>query len=93
MIKMKASIVVEKDEYGYYAFCPEMKGCHTQGDSLDEVLANMKEAVELYVETLSKEEKGYFLSKEILTTSMEINRVVPFVTCFRISMLRTSRGV
>jgi len=73
MIKMKASIVVEKDEYGYYAFCPEMKGCHTQGDSLDEVLANMKEAVELYVETLSKEEKGYFLSKEILTTSMEIN--------------------
>ncbi|WP_133512602.1 type II toxin-antitoxin system HicB family antitoxin [Candidatus Thiosymbion oneisti] len=70
---MKASIVVEKDEYGYYAFCPEMKGCHTQGDSLDEVLANMKEAVELYVETLSEEEKGYFLSKEILTTSMEVN--------------------
>jgi len=27
----------------------------------------MKEAVELYVETLSKEEKGYFLGKEILT--------------------------
>ncbi|WP_369406493.1 type II toxin-antitoxin system HicB family antitoxin [Candidatus Thiosymbion oneisti] len=51
---MKTSIVIEKDEYGYYAFCPEMKGCHTQGDLLDEVLANMKEAVELYVETLSK---------------------------------------
>jgi len=44
-----------------------MKGYHTQGDSFDEVLANMKEAVELYVETLSKEEKGYFLGKEILT--------------------------
>ncbi|MCB2262232.1 MAG: type II toxin-antitoxin system HicB family antitoxin [Candidatus Thiosymbion ectosymbiont of Robbea hypermnestra] len=73
MIKMKASIVIERDAYGYYAFCPEMKGCHTQGDSLDEVLANMKEAVELYAETLSVEEKGYFLSKEILTTSMEVN--------------------
>jgi predicted RNase H-like HicB family nuclease len=50
---MKVSIVIEKDEHGYFAFCPEMKGCHTQGESLDEVLGNMKEAIELYVETLS----------------------------------------
>ena len=69
---MKANIVIEKDEYGYYAFCPEMKGCHTQGDSLDDVLRNMKEAIELYLETLSDEEKNYCLSKEILTTSMEV---------------------
>ena len=47
---MKVNIVIEKDDYGYYAFCPEMKGCHSQGDSLDEVLANIKEAVELYLE-------------------------------------------
>ena len=70
---MKASIVIEKDEYGYYAFCPEMKGCHSQGDSLDDVLINMKEAIELYLETLSDEEKNACLSKEILTTSLEVN--------------------
>lgn len=70
---MKASIVIEKDEYGYYAFCPEMKGCHSQGDSLDDVLINMKEAIELYLETLSDEEKNDCLSKEILTTSLEVN--------------------
>jgi predicted RNase H-like HicB family nuclease len=70
---MKASIVIEKDEYGYYAFCPEMKGCHSQGDSLDDVLINMKEAIELYLETLSDEEKSACLSKEILTTSLEVN--------------------
>ena len=50
---MKVNIVIEKDSYGYYAFCPEMKGCQSQGDSLDEVLSNIKEAVELYLETLS----------------------------------------
>jgi len=69
---MKVNIVIEKDEYGYYAYCPELKGCHSQGDSFEEVLSNIKEAIELYLETLSSEEKKLYLSKEILTTSMEI---------------------
>jgi predicted RNase H-like HicB family nuclease len=63
---------MEKDEYGYYAYCPELEGCQTQGDSLDEVLNNIKEAIELYLETLSKDEIKTFLSKEILTTSLEV---------------------
>jgi len=73
---MKVNIIIEKDQYGYYAFCPELKGCHTQGDSLEEVLENIKEAIELYLETLSPHlsphEREYCLSKEILTTSMEV---------------------
>lgn len=69
---MKVNIIVEKDKYGYYAYCPGLKGCHTQGDSIEEVLTNIKEAVELYLETLSPQEREYFLSKEILTTSMEV---------------------
>ena len=69
---MKVNVVIEKDGCGYYAYCPELKGCHSQGDSLEEVLSNIKEAIELYLETLSSEEKKLYLSKEILTTSMEI---------------------
>lgn len=68
----KVSVVIEKDEHGYYAYCPELEGCQTQGDSLDEVMANIKEAIELYVETLSDEEKKAYLSREILTTSLEV---------------------
>ncbi len=48
----KVSIVIEKDDCGYYAYCPELEGCQTQGDALDEVMANIKEAIELYLETL-----------------------------------------
>ncbi len=70
---MKVNIIIEKDKNGYFAFCPELKGCHTQGDTLEEVLENIKEAIELYVETLSEEEKEYCLSQEILTTSLEVN--------------------
>ena len=71
-ISYKASIVIEKDEYGYYAYCPELEGCQTQGDTFEETLANIKEAVELYLETLSADERKELLSKEILTTSLEV---------------------
>ena len=52
----KVSVVIEKDEHGYYAYCPELDGCQSQGDSLDEIMRNMKEAIELYVETVSDAE-------------------------------------
>ena len=48
----KFSVIIEKDEYGYYAYAPELQGCQTQGDTLDETLTNIQEAVELYLETL-----------------------------------------
>jgi len=72
MNKCKVSVVIEKDEYGYYAYCPELEGCQTQGDSLEEVLSNIKEAIELYLGTLTEEEVKELLSKEILTTPLEI---------------------
>jgi len=68
----KVSVIIERDEYGYYAHCPELEGCHTQGETLEEVLSNMREAVELYFETLSDKEKEALLSKEILTTTVEV---------------------
>ena len=47
----KASVVIEKDEHGFYAWCPELKGCQSQGDSLEEALMNIREAITLYLET------------------------------------------
>jgi predicted RNase H-like HicB family nuclease len=68
----KVSVVIEKDNFGYYAYSPELEGCQSQGESFEEVMANIKEAVELYLETLSEEEKQAALSKEIMTTSLEV---------------------
>jgi predicted RNase H-like HicB family nuclease len=47
----KASVVIEKDEHGFYAWCPELRGCQSQGASLEETMANIREAIELYLET------------------------------------------
>jgi len=37
-------------EGGYVAFVPSLPGCHTQGDTLEETEANIKEAIEVYIE-------------------------------------------
>ena len=71
-MSQKISVVIEKDAEGYYAYCPELSGCQSQGDTFEEVLANIREAAELYLETLSAEEKKDLLSLEILTTSLEV---------------------
>ncbi len=47
------TVILEREqEGGYHAFCPTLKGCHTQGDTLDEALANVREAIEAYLESL-----------------------------------------
>lgn len=65
--------MIEKDEHGFYAWSPELKGCQSQGDTLEEVMANIKEAIELYLETLTSDERNLLLSREILPTSVEVN--------------------
>ncbi len=69
----KVGIVIEKDRHGYYAYCPDLEGCQSQGDTLEEVMKNIREAIELYLETLSPEERTACLSDEILTTSVEVS--------------------
>src|SRR4051812_33494595 len=69
----KASVVIENDEHGFYARCPELKGCQSQGNTLEEAIANIKEAIELYLETLPTDDRDVLLSREILTTTVEVN--------------------
>jgi predicted RNase H-like HicB family nuclease len=69
----KFSVIIERDGVGYYAYCPELPGCQTQGDSMEEAVANIKEAISLYLETLSPEELGVLISKEIFSTTVEVS--------------------
>jgi predicted RNase H-like HicB family nuclease len=69
---MKVSAVIEHDEHGYFAYCPELKGCQTQGATLDDTLARLREAVDLYVETLTPEERAAISTRDVLTTTIDI---------------------
>ncbi len=47
------TVVFEREtDGGYHAFCPALKGCHTQGDTYEEAVENIREAIALYLESL-----------------------------------------
>lgn len=52
------TVLLEKEEEGcYHAFCPMLKGCHSQGDTFEETIENITEAIELYIESLIADQK------------------------------------
>ena len=61
---MELKIVLdEQDEGGYTVYVPSLPGCVSEGDSLDEAVKNIKEAIELYLDTeiadIDKRPKNY----------------------------------
>ena len=59
-------VIIEDETGGYVAFVPALPSCHTQGDTLGELMDNAKEAIELYLETLTKEEKKDLLQQRVV---------------------------
>ncbi|MBI4017420.1 MAG: type II toxin-antitoxin system HicB family antitoxin [Candidatus Aenigmarchaeota archaeon] len=52
---MQYRILVEQDEDGVFvAECPALPGCVSQGKTRDEAIANIKEAIEGYLQSLKK---------------------------------------
>ena len=59
-------IIIEKDEDGFFvAINPSLRGCYSQGKTLDEALANIQEATALCLETLSPEETDVASPKSV----------------------------
>ncbi|MEH2380061.1 MAG: type II toxin-antitoxin system HicB family antitoxin [Nostoc sp.] len=49
-------VIIERDEDGYYiGQVPQLKACYSQGETIDELMANMKEVIELCLERKSDE--------------------------------------
>lgn len=59
-------VIIEDETGGYVALVPALPGCHTQGDTLEELMNNAKEAIDLYIETLEKEEKQDLLQQRVV---------------------------
>lgn len=59
---MQLTVTIEKDQSGYFvAEVPGMPGCYSQGRTIDEVKANIKEAIEGWIEVMN--EKAYTMKK------------------------------
>ena len=72
MITYKFSVVIEKDADGYFASCPELQGCYTQGDTYEEVLENIKDAIRLHIEDRIESGEDIPQSESVSLTMMEV---------------------
>jgi len=62
--------VVEKEGDGYVSLCPEVDVA-SQGNTIEEAMVNLKEAVELFLECASPEEVADRLHSEVFVTRFE----------------------
>ena len=62
---MRYPVVVHESEYGYEVHCPLLSGCHSQGNTIEEALGNIKDAIAVYMEMISEEEKGTLYEVEV----------------------------
>ena len=66
---MKLHVIIEKDEAGYYvAEVPALPGCFSQGKTDEEAIANIKEAVEGWLEVM--EAKQSFDSTQLVEVAI-----------------------
>jgi predicted RNase H-like HicB family nuclease len=72
MRKFRLACVIEKDDDGYIAYCPQLQGCYVQGDSYEEAVANLRDAMKLHIEDRLAQNESVPSSDLINLTSIEV---------------------
>jgi len=72
MRKYKFRILIEQDEDGMFIVsCPALKGCYSQGDSIEEAITNIKDAIRLHIE--ARQSVGEPIPIEVLLDEVEVS--------------------
>lgn len=69
---MLLNAIIEKDKDGYFAYVPMLDGCVSQGNTYDEAIYNITEAMELYLESLQESELEKISSKNTAIIPIEV---------------------
>lgn len=67
-------VLIEKDENGYFAKCLDLEGCHSEGETYEEVFANISEAISLYLEDMKADNELFIpsFSTQISLTTVPV---------------------
>lgn len=67
---MRLKVVLEESEDGgYTVYVPSLPGCISEGDSVEEAMRNIQEAIELYLEPV---EDDMVISEKSLVQEIEV---------------------
>jgi len=66
-------VLLEKDEDGWFTVTvPSLSGCISQGKNRKDALKNIKEAIELHLESLAEEGVPLSINKELTTVAVRV---------------------
>jgi predicted RNase H-like HicB family nuclease len=66
-------VIIEKDDDGYFAHLPALQGCYAQGDTYEEALANVQDAIRLNLEDIKESGQKMPKSHQISLSTIEIS--------------------
>ena len=58
--KKTLPIIIEKDKNGFFAYCPVLQGCYTQGKTYKQAMERIQEAIELHLEARNIYSKRFY---------------------------------
>jgi len=70
-MKYRLTAIIEREGDGYVSLCPELD-IASQGDTVEQARDNLKEALELFMETASSEEINRRFHEDIFVTHVEV---------------------
>ena len=69
----RITVVIEAaEEGGYYAFCPSLPGCYSQGETLEDAKRHIQEAVQCHIESLLKDGEPLPLDREEFVSAVDV---------------------
>jgi predicted RNase H-like HicB family nuclease len=69
--KLHLPVIIERDENGVFvAECPVLKGCYTQGETLEEAMKNIREVIQMHIELMM--ERGEPLPSVVACEEFEV---------------------
>ncbi len=72
MKKYLLEVVVEKDQEGYFAYCPALQGCYTQGNTYEEAIKNIRDAIRLHLADRKAAHQELPSQESISVTTLEL---------------------
>lgn len=64
---MDYRVVLIESEEGFAASCPSLKGCHSQGETRDEALANIRTAIREWLDAEQDEQAVFHVTEEVVS--------------------------
>ncbi|KAF5081910.1 MULTISPECIES: type II toxin-antitoxin system HicB family antitoxin [Methanoculleus] len=72
---MEFTVVIQKaEEGGFWAEVPALPGCYSQGETVEETMENIREAIEGHVEALRQEGQGVPLEEDLIIGRVRVSK-------------------